>query len=183
MVEAIQPHYTGHKKSFIFLWCTSHTCRALIHASPFIHQQYTCMYTYMYTSSTLTLYTHLYVYLLNSSLTLYMYTPVFLVMFAIHLFLPLFPCTQPDWQPLFVQLQELRINLKQQAASVLGIISNAVMQGLIISILLLNMVGRFQPVDSYSLYICAIVIRVTELIMPLWFCCSLWNYKQLSWGY
>jgi hypothetical protein len=81
---------------------------------------------------------------------------------------------------LFVQLQELRINLKQQAASVLGIVSNAVMQGLIISILLLNMVGRFQPVDSYSLYICAIVIRVTELIMPLWFCCSLWNYKQLS---
>ena len=88
--------------------------------------------------------------------------------------------TQPDWQPLFIQLQELRINLKQQAASVLGIVSNAVMQGLIISILLLNMVGRFQPVDSYSLYICAIVIRVTELIMPLWFCCSLWNYKQLS---
>ena len=87
---------------------------------------------------------------------------------------------QPDWQPLFVQLEELRINLKQQAASVLGIVTNAVMQGLIISILLLNMVGRFQRVDSYSLYICAIVIRVTELIMPLWFCCSLWNYKQLS---
>ena len=77
-----------------------------------------------------------------------------------------------------VQLEELSINLKQQAASVLGIVSNAVMQGLIISILVLNMVGRFQRVDSYSLYICAIVIRVTELIMPLWFCCSLWNYKQ-----
>ena len=60
------------------------------------------------------------------------------------------------------------------------IVTNAVMQGLIIGILILNMVGRFQRVDSYSLYICAIVIRVTELIMPLWFCCSLWNYKQLS---
>lgn len=108
-------------------------------------------------------------------------------MFVVTRYLPTFssyvcgsPPTQPDWQPLFVQLQELRINLKQQAASVLGIVSNAVMQGLIISILLLNMVGRFQLVDSYSIYICAIVIRVTELIMPLWFCCSLWNYKQLS---
>ena len=137
------------------------TCTALNNPSPFtptVHL-YVCLHT-----STLTLYTHL------CSLS-----------HAIHLFLP-FPCTQPDWQPLFVQLQELRINLKQQAASVLGIVSNAVMQGLIISILLLNMVGRFQPVDSYSLYICAIVIRVTELIMPLWFCCSLWNYKQLSLG-
>ena len=81
---------------------------------------------------------------------------------------------------MLVQLEELRINLKQQAASVLGIVTNAVMQGLIISILILNMVGRFQRVDGYSLYVCAIVIRVTELIMPLWFCCSLWNYKQLS---
>ena len=91
--------------------------------------------------------------------------------------LVLLPPQRPDWQPL---LEELRINLKQQAASVLGIVTNAVMQGLIIGILILNMVGRFQHVDSYSLYICAIVIRVTELIMPLWFCCSLWNYKQLS---
>ena len=32
--------------------------------------------------------------------------------------------------------------------------------------------------DSYSLYVCAIVIQVTELCMPLWFCCSLWNFKQ-----
>ena len=130
---------------------------ALVNPSHFTHQQYTCMYTYT---------------LVHVHVHAHTCVPCCVI--------PLSTCfhTQPDWQPLFVQLQELRINLKQQAASVLGIVSNAVMQGLIISILLLNMVGRFQPVDSYSLYICAIVIRVTELVMPLWFCCSLWNYKQ-----
>lgn len=85
---------------------------------------------------------------------------------------------QPDWQPLFIQLAVLRINLRQQFASVLGVVSNAVMQGLIISLLIFNMVVRYIPVDSYNLYICAVVIRVTELIMPFWFCCSLWNFKQ-----
>ena len=87
---------------------------------------------------------------------------------------------QPDWQPLFVQLAVLRINLRQQLASVLGVVSNALMQSLIIALLIFNMVVRYFPVDSYNLYICAVVIRVTELVMPLWFCCSLWNFKQLS---
>lgn len=60
----------------------------------------------------------------------------------------------------------------------LGVVSNAVMLSLIISLLVFNMVVRYVPVNSYSLYVCAVVIRVTELIMPLWFCCSLWNFKQ-----
>lgn len=85
---------------------------------------------------------------------------------------------QPDWQPLFVQLAVLRINLRQQLASVLGVVSNALMQSLIISLLVFNMVVRYIPVDSYNLYVCAVIIRVTELIMPIWFCCSLWNFKQ-----
>ncbi len=53
------------------------------------------------------------------------------------------------------------------------------MQAMIIGLLVFNMVGRFNHVDSYSLYVCAIVIRVTELVLPVWFCCSLWNYKKL----
>jgi len=72
----------------------------------------------------------------------------------------------------------LRINLRQQLASVLGVVSNALMQSLIISLLVFNMVVRYIPVNSYNLYVCAVVIRVTELIMPLWFCCSLWNFKR-----
>lgn len=200
---------------------------------------------------------------------------------------------QPDWQPLSVQLETLRINIRQQAASCLGIVSNALMQvsglvprpssglrvglvnckgwsvrtclphpsfipssfilplssflrtqnglwtilyvpfylppsslspslpysslippftippspsssfhrlflilpfplsspppllpssphpqSLIICLLVFNMVSRFLPVDHYSLYVSAIIIQVTELGMPLWFCCSLWNFKQ-----
>jgi len=85
---------------------------------------------------------------------------------------------QPDWQPLFESLNVLRINLRQQLASVLGVISNALMQTLIIALLVFNMVVRYIPVDGYNLYVCAIVIRVTELIMPLWFCCTLWNCKE-----
>lgn len=88
------------------------------------------------------------------------------------------PFPQPDLQPLFVELAILRINSWQQFASVLGIVSNALMQGLIIVLLVFNMVVRYIPVDSYNLYVCAIVIRVTELIMPIWFCCSLWNFKE-----
>ncbi len=60
----------------------------------------------------------------------------------------------------------------------LGVLSNAVMQSLIIALLVFNMVVRYVPVNSYNLYVCAMVIRVTELLMPLWFCCSLWNFKQ-----
>ncbi len=86
--------------------------------------------------------------------------------------------SQPDWQPLFVRLNVLRINLRQQLASMLGVISNALMQSLIIALLVFNMVVRYIHVDGYNLYVCAIVIRVTELIMPLWFCCSLWNCKE-----
>ena len=51
-------------------------------------------------------------------------------------------------------------------------------QSLIICLLVFNMVSRFLPVDHYSLYVSAIIIQVTELGMPLWFCCSLWNFKQ-----
>ena len=32
--------------------------------------------------------------------------------------------------------------------------------------------------DHYSLNVASLVIRVTELVMPVWFCCSLWNYKK-----
>ena len=51
-------------------------------------------------------------------------------------------------------------------------------QALIIALLVFNMVSHFQPVDNYSIYVASIVIRVTELVMPVWFCCSLWNYKK-----
>ena len=51
-------------------------------------------------------------------------------------------------------------------------------KSLIICLLVFNMVSRFLPVDHYSLYVSAIIIQVTELGMPLWFCCSLWNFKQ-----
>ena len=88
------------------------------------------------------------------------------------------PHTQPDWQPFSIQLAVLKINLRQQAASVCGIVTNAFMQTLIIALLVFNMVGRFIYIDSRSLYVCAILIRVTELVLPVWFCCSLWNYKQ-----
>ena len=51
-------------------------------------------------------------------------------------------------------------------------------QSLIICLLVFNMVSRFLPVAHYSLYVSAIIIQVPELGMPLWFCCSLWNFKQ-----
>ena len=53
-----------------------------------------------------------------------------------------------------------------------------VLQALIIALLIFNMVSHFKPVDNYSMYVASIVIRVTELVMPVWFCCSLWNYKK-----
>ena len=52
------------------------------------------------------------------------------------------------------------------------------LQALIISLLVFNMVSRMKPVDDYSQYVASLVIRVTELVMPVWFCCSLWNYKK-----
>lgn len=94
----------------------------------------------------------------------------------LHLAIRLF--FRPDWRPLFFQIRVCKINLKQQAFSIAGIISNAVMQSLVISLLVFNMVSHFQQVDQYILYVGAIVIRVTELCIPVWFCCSLWNYRQ-----
>ena len=36
--------------------------------------------------------------------------------------------SQPDWQPLVLQLEALKINLKQHTLSCLGIVTNALMQ-------------------------------------------------------
>ncbi|CAI8037965.1 hypothetical protein GBAR_LOCUS21192 [Geodia barretti] len=94
----------------------------------------------------------------------------------LHLAIRLF--FRPDWQPLVLQLEALKINLKQHTLSCLGIVTNALMQALIISLLVFNMVSRLKPVDDYSQYVASLVIRVTELVMPVWFCCSLWNYKK-----
>jgi hypothetical protein len=94
----------------------------------------------------------------------------------LHLAIRLF--FRPDWQPLVLQLEALKINLKQHTLSCLGIVTNALMQALIISLLVFNMVSRMKPVDDYSQYVASLVIRVTELVMPVWFCCSLWNYKK-----
>ena len=38
------------------------------------------------------------------------------------------PPPQPDWQPLVLQLEALKINLKQHTLSCLGIVTNALMQ-------------------------------------------------------
>lgn len=113
-------------------------------------------------------------------------TGVFSVLFAVLMFINLVAFLhlairlffRPDWQPLSVRLAVLRINLKQHFLSVLGILSNVLMQLVIIALLIFNMACRFLPVDSQSMYIGAVVIRVTELCVPLWFCCSLWNYKH-----
>jgi hypothetical protein len=94
----------------------------------------------------------------------------------LHLAIRLF--FRPDWQPLVLQLEALKINLKQHTLSCLGIVTNALMQALIIALLVFNMVSHFKPVDNYSIYVASILIRVTELVMPVWFCCSLWNYKK-----
>ena len=51
-------------------------------------------------------------------------------------------------------------------------------QALIISLLVFNMVSQLKPVDNYSQHVASLVIRITELVMPVWFCCSLWNYKK-----
>ena len=53
------------------------------------------------------------------------------------------------------------------------------LQFLIIGFLVFNLVNQFKPLDQHSQYVGSLVIRVTELALPIWFCCSLWNCKQL----
>ena len=52
-------------------------------------------------------------------------------------------------------------------------------QCLIIALLLLNLASRFNVVNSHSVYTGNMVIHVIELGLPIWFCCTLWNFKRL----
>lgn len=82
---------------------------------------------------------------------------------------------RPDWRPLS---DVFRINPKQQTYSCVGVISSALMQCLIIALLLLNLASRFNVVNSHSVYTGNMVIHVIELGLPIWFCCTLWNFKR-----
>lgn len=86
---------------------------------------------------------------------------------------------RPDWRPLS---QVFQINLKQQTFSCLGVVSSALMQSLVISLLLMNLVEQLFSVeiDAHSLYTSDLVVQIIELLLPIWFCCSLWNFKRPS---
>ncbi|KAL5460542.1 hypothetical protein EMCRGX_G033994 [Ephydatia muelleri] len=88
--------------------------------------------------------------------------------FAIRLFF------RPDWQHLDVP----KINFRQQFCSCFGVVSHAAMQVFIILFLLFNLVSQFLPVNIESHLAGSLVVRIIELGLPVWFCCSLWNYKH-----
>eukprot|EP00731_Ephydatia_muelleri_P030731 Em0022g245a len=99
--------------------------------------------------------------------------------FAIRLFF------RPDWQHLDVP----KINFRQQFCSCFGVVSHALQcrvttntwrlrEVFIILFLLFNLVSQFLPVNIESHLAGSLVVRIIELGLPVWFCCSLWNYKH-----
>ncbi|XP_011409740.1 PREDICTED: uncharacterized protein LOC105316503 [Amphimedon queenslandica] len=85
---------------------------------------------------------------------------------------------RPDWRPLSDLFIYHKINLNIQISSIVGILSSAVMQCIIIILLILNVIGHYVSVDSHSLYTSSMVIHIIELGLPIWFCCCLWNFKR-----
>lgn len=106
-------------------------------------------------------------------------TNIFNIIFAFLMLLTLlgFVCIGVK---LFLQQhnKKMVVNSKQQKHSLVGLVSQTLLQGLVVILLLYDMFSHLYHSDVTDNVAIGITIRVLEFGVALWFSCALWNIKK-----